>query len=100
MYAQTLDPYGVLDEWELPEEFDHVGREYSPALLEATFGFSSETADEDCANENQGHRRRSHLMSEITIHESSRRSLAMQRIIDNGINFSVRNSRIASQDDL
>jgi hypothetical protein len=28
VYAQTLDPYGVLDEWELPEEFDRVGREY------------------------------------------------------------------------
>jgi hypothetical protein len=27
-YQQTLDPYGVLDEWELPEEFDQVGREY------------------------------------------------------------------------
>jgi hypothetical protein len=27
-YAQTLDPYGVKDEWELPEEFDCVGREY------------------------------------------------------------------------
>ena len=27
-YAQTLDPYGVLDEWELPEEFRQVGREY------------------------------------------------------------------------
>jgi hypothetical protein len=27
-YAQTLDPYGVLDEWELPEEFHQVGREY------------------------------------------------------------------------
>ena len=25
-YAQTLDPYGVLDEWELPEEFRQVGR--------------------------------------------------------------------------
>jgi hypothetical protein len=24
---QTLDPYGVLDEWELPEEFHQVGRE-------------------------------------------------------------------------
>ena len=28
VYAQTLDPYGVLDEWELPEEFHQVGREY------------------------------------------------------------------------
>ena len=28
VYAQTLDPYGVLDEWELPEEFGCVGREY------------------------------------------------------------------------
>jgi hypothetical protein len=27
-YAQTLDPYGVKDEWELPEEFHQVGREY------------------------------------------------------------------------
>ena len=27
-YAQTLDPYGVFDEWELPEEFDQIGREY------------------------------------------------------------------------
>jgi hypothetical protein len=27
-YGQTLDPYGVLDEWELPEEFHQVGREY------------------------------------------------------------------------
>jgi hypothetical protein len=27
-YAKTLDPYGVLDEWELPEEFHQVGREY------------------------------------------------------------------------
>ena len=27
-YAQTLDPYGVSDEWELPEEFHRVGREY------------------------------------------------------------------------
>ena len=27
-YAQTLDPYGVSDEWELPEEFHQVGREY------------------------------------------------------------------------
>jgi hypothetical protein len=27
-YEQTLDPYGVLDEWELPEEFDCVGRAY------------------------------------------------------------------------
>jgi hypothetical protein len=27
-YAQTLDPYGVMDEWELPEEFDQIGREY------------------------------------------------------------------------
>jgi hypothetical protein len=27
-YGQTLDPYGVYDEWELPEEFDQVGREY------------------------------------------------------------------------
>jgi hypothetical protein len=27
-YAQTLDPYGVLDEWELPEEFHSIGREY------------------------------------------------------------------------
>jgi hypothetical protein len=27
-YAQTLDPYDVLDEWELPEEFHQVGREY------------------------------------------------------------------------
>jgi hypothetical protein len=27
-YGQTLDPYGVLDEWELPEEFHCVGREY------------------------------------------------------------------------
>jgi hypothetical protein len=27
-YAQTLDPYGVFDEWELPEEFDQMGREY------------------------------------------------------------------------
>ena len=27
-YAQTLDPYGVYDEWDLPEEFDQVGREY------------------------------------------------------------------------
>jgi hypothetical protein len=26
-YAQTLDPYGVLDEWELPKEFHQVGRE-------------------------------------------------------------------------
>jgi hypothetical protein len=25
-YGQTLDPYGVCDEWELPEEFDCVGR--------------------------------------------------------------------------
>jgi hypothetical protein len=23
-----VDPYGVLDKWELPEEFDCVGREY------------------------------------------------------------------------
>ena len=23
-----MDPYGVLDEWELPEEFHQVGREY------------------------------------------------------------------------
>jgi len=23
-----LDPYNVLDEWELPEEFHQVGREY------------------------------------------------------------------------
>ena len=27
-YGQTLDPYSVLDEWELPEEFHQVGREY------------------------------------------------------------------------
>jgi hypothetical protein len=27
-YEQTLDPYGVRDEWELPEEFDQVGRAY------------------------------------------------------------------------
>jgi hypothetical protein len=27
-YAQTLDPYGVMDEWELPKEFHQVGREY------------------------------------------------------------------------
>jgi hypothetical protein len=27
-YGQVLDPYGVLDEWELPEEFHQVGREY------------------------------------------------------------------------
>jgi hypothetical protein len=27
-YAQTLDPYGLLDEWELPEEVNMVGREY------------------------------------------------------------------------
>jgi hypothetical protein len=27
-YRQTLDPYGIKDEWELPEEFDQVGREY------------------------------------------------------------------------
>ncbi len=27
-YAQTLDPDGVMDEWDLPEEFDQVGREY------------------------------------------------------------------------
>jgi len=27
-YEQTLDPYGIKDEWELPEEFDSVGREY------------------------------------------------------------------------
>jgi hypothetical protein len=27
-YGQTLDPYGVYDEWELPEEFHQVGREY------------------------------------------------------------------------
>jgi hypothetical protein len=27
-YAQVLDPYGVQDEWELPEEFDCVGRDY------------------------------------------------------------------------
>jgi hypothetical protein len=27
-YAQTLDPYGALDEWELPEEFHQIGREY------------------------------------------------------------------------
>lgn len=26
-YGQTLDPYGVYDEWELPEEFHQVGRE-------------------------------------------------------------------------
>jgi hypothetical protein len=27
-YRQTLDPYGVFDEWELPEEYDCVGRAY------------------------------------------------------------------------
>jgi hypothetical protein len=27
-YEQVLDPYGVFDEWELPEEFDCVGRAY------------------------------------------------------------------------
>ena len=27
-YELVLDPYGVLDEWELPEEFHLVGREY------------------------------------------------------------------------
>jgi len=27
-YGLTLDPYGVRDEWELPEEFHQVGREY------------------------------------------------------------------------
>jgi hypothetical protein len=27
-YALTSDPYGVCDEWELPEEFHCVGREY------------------------------------------------------------------------
>ena len=27
-YEQTLDPYDVLDEWELPGEFHQVGREY------------------------------------------------------------------------
>jgi hypothetical protein len=27
-YEQVLDPYGVCDEWELPEEFDCVGRAY------------------------------------------------------------------------
>jgi hypothetical protein len=27
-YGLTLDPYGVLDEWELPEEFHQIGREY------------------------------------------------------------------------
>ena len=25
-YGQTLDPYGVCDEWELPEEFRQIGR--------------------------------------------------------------------------
>jgi hypothetical protein len=27
-YAMDFDPYGVLDEWELPEEFNQVGRTY------------------------------------------------------------------------
>jgi hypothetical protein len=27
-YGQTLDPYRVCDEWELPEEFQQIGREY------------------------------------------------------------------------
>ena len=27
-WRQTFDPYGVCDEWELPEEFHQVGREY------------------------------------------------------------------------
>jgi hypothetical protein len=27
-WRQTLDPYGVKDEWEHPREFDQVGREY------------------------------------------------------------------------
>jgi hypothetical protein len=27
-YACTMDPYGVLDEWELPEEFRLIGRAY------------------------------------------------------------------------
>ena len=27
-YAETSDPYGVLDEWDLPKEFHQVGRAY------------------------------------------------------------------------
>jgi hypothetical protein len=27
-YRQTLDPYGIRDEWELPEEFHQWGREF------------------------------------------------------------------------
>ena len=40
-YAQTLDPYGVCDEWELPEEFHQVGRDISRVLPEVTFGLIS-----------------------------------------------------------
>ena len=40
-YGQTLDPYGVLDEWELPEEFHQVGREYWARSPEATSGLIS-----------------------------------------------------------
>ena len=37
-HARTLDPYGVLDEWELPEELIISVGSISPAHLEATFG--------------------------------------------------------------
>ena len=40
-YGQTLDPYGVCDEWELPDEFHCVGHEILLVLLEATSGFIS-----------------------------------------------------------
>jgi hypothetical protein len=41
-YAQTLDPYGVKDEWELPEEFHQVGREYFTRAPGRTYGSSLE----------------------------------------------------------
>jgi hypothetical protein len=34
-YALTFDPYGILDEWELPEEFHQVGRAYFARVPES-----------------------------------------------------------------
>ena len=40
-YVLDMDPYGVLDEWELPEEFHQIGSTYVRVLREATSGFIS-----------------------------------------------------------
>ena len=40
-YVLDEDPYGVLDEWELPEEFHQIGVRILRVLLEATSGFIS-----------------------------------------------------------